>query len=360
MWLQQVDLVTVSGWQKDVAQQLEALGLRTQLEQKTKDGYFSLDVAVTYNGQRVAVEVNGPDHYVANVDPGQLTWLSGLTTGDDLQPLSAPADVQSTQPGAGYLVLMGPDCLRLQLLEARGWRVLPISVYELGQARARSEYAVRQLLQSRLEAATAAAPPSALARRRGSILQGMAGAAAAEVGGGSSGSKVRKQVPRAAGGRHRKVQQQEGQEEAGSEGGRAVRAVSAPSRQEQQSAYQQSYDAVQESKKYRGTSEKSRRGSSTPRGRGKEGQLAQALAVAAVKGAAKRGSRAAAAATKSRVAGKQRGRELRQGQGELAGGDSSMVPAPEQQLEEFSLELDDLFAAVGQDADPVRDSGAPQ
>jgi hypothetical protein len=37
-----------------------------------------------------------------------------------------------------------------------------------------------------------------------------------------------------------------------------------------------------------------------------------------------------------------------------------MVPAPEQQLEEFSLELDDLFAAVGQDADPVRDSGAPQ
>jgi hypothetical protein len=84
--------------------------------------------------------------------------------------------------------------------------------------------------------------------------------------------------------------------------------------------------------------------------------------MAAAKGAAARGSRAAAVATKSRVAGIRKPRQRKQKEGGLAGSisSSSMEEVPAGQLEEFELELEDLFAAVGQDADPIPDSSASQ
>eukprot|EP00879_Flechtneria_rotunda_P015883 GHRR01016610.1.p1 GENE.GHRR01016610.1~~GHRR01016610.1.p1 ORF type:complete len:204 (+),score=81.67 GHRR01016610.1:906-1517(+) len=61
-----------SRFQWDVARVLqEQLCLVVQEEALTNDGLFSIDVAVIWQGRRVAVEVDGPEHYTAN-QPYQL------------------------------------------------------------------------------------------------------------------------------------------------------------------------------------------------------------------------------------------------------------------------------------------------
>ena len=66
-----------------------------QGEQLTEDGLFSMDIALQLpSGARVAVEVDGPTHYVTS--------------------------------SSGAVQLNGATQLRNRLLEARGWKVLSV------------------------------------------------------------------------------------------------------------------------------------------------------------------------------------------------------------------------------------------
>merc|ERR1740124_462367 len=62
-----------SGLQRDVAASLSALGLAPQEEVRTPQGY-SLDAVVSHGGREVAVEVDGPTHFVGRT-PTSVTAL---------------------------------------------------------------------------------------------------------------------------------------------------------------------------------------------------------------------------------------------------------------------------------------------
>ena len=55
--------------QRDVAASLRALGLAPREEERTPQGY-SLDAVVSYGGREVAVEVDGPSHFVGRTPTG--------------------------------------------------------------------------------------------------------------------------------------------------------------------------------------------------------------------------------------------------------------------------------------------------
>ena len=55
--------------QGDVADSLRALGLAPREEERTPQGY-SLDAVVTHGGREVAVEVDGPSHFVGRTPTG--------------------------------------------------------------------------------------------------------------------------------------------------------------------------------------------------------------------------------------------------------------------------------------------------
>ena len=58
-----------SGLQRDVAASLRALGLAPREEVRTPQGY-SLDAVVSHGGREVAVEVDGPSHFLGRTPTG--------------------------------------------------------------------------------------------------------------------------------------------------------------------------------------------------------------------------------------------------------------------------------------------------
>jgi hypothetical protein len=70
-WMSQShDDVTVSRSQRELAQILDKLGVRHELEYVTEDGYFSIDIYLPDHD--IAVEFDGPSHYYSrgNFSPG--------------------------------------------------------------------------------------------------------------------------------------------------------------------------------------------------------------------------------------------------------------------------------------------------
>ena len=55
--------------QRDVADSLRALGLAPREEERTPQGY-SLDLVVSHGGREVAVEVDGPSHFLGRTPTG--------------------------------------------------------------------------------------------------------------------------------------------------------------------------------------------------------------------------------------------------------------------------------------------------
>ena len=61
-WVRQVeDDNTVSKGQRSLARVSDKLGVRYEVERRTDDGYFSMDIYLP--GYDVAVEIDGPTHY---------------------------------------------------------------------------------------------------------------------------------------------------------------------------------------------------------------------------------------------------------------------------------------------------------
>ncbi|KAF8069682.1 rgt-1 [Scenedesmus sp. PABB004] len=87
-----------SGFQAAVAAALAGEGLRLDVssEALTADGLFTIDAAVTWRGRRVAVEVDGPEHFTSNA------------------------------PHA----LLGSSLAKQRCLQARGWVVLSVPFHE--------------------------------------------------------------------------------------------------------------------------------------------------------------------------------------------------------------------------------------
>ena len=101
--------------QRDVAASLRALGLAPREEERTPQGY-SLDAVVSHGGREVAVEVDGPSHFVGRTPTGATA-------------------------------------LKRRQLRAAGWALLPVPYWEwnaLGSEAAKQEY-----LQGGLRAALA-------------------------------------------------------------------------------------------------------------------------------------------------------------------------------------------------------------
>jgi hypothetical protein len=71
------DDVTVSRSQRELAQTLDKLGVRHEVEYVTEDGYFSIDIYLPDHD--IAVEFDGPSHYYSssNSSPG---GVAGTTT----------------------------------------------------------------------------------------------------------------------------------------------------------------------------------------------------------------------------------------------------------------------------------------
>mmetsp|Transcript_32306 Transcript_32306/g.51739 ORF Transcript_32306/g.51739 Transcript_32306/m.51739 type:complete len:157 (+) Transcript_32306:7-477(+) len=66
-WMSQLhDDVTVSRSQQELAQILDKLGVRHEVEHVTDDGYFSIDIYLPDHD--IAVEFDGPSHYYSNSD----------------------------------------------------------------------------------------------------------------------------------------------------------------------------------------------------------------------------------------------------------------------------------------------------
>ena len=223
IWKLQAKTQTVSDTQRTVLSCLEGMRLNPKLEAMTEDGCFSIDVAVGYKGQKVAVEVMGMEHYAANPqyigDKGlvgssgngrsstsssgkssrksnsssgflkQVTeqgyqeeqqqkqqkkygvgnsaqWSEGITPGQQQQEQQLEGEGKGGNE-VPYLLLLGPDCFRTQLVEARGWKVLPVSYVEVAQAEALGFKALEDLLWQGLEGVTREKGNAVLVGRRG-------------------------------------------------------------------------------------------------------------------------------------------------------------------------------------------------
>lgn len=79
--------------QQDVSNQLTSMGVAHLVEQRTEDGYFSLDIVVPH--LKVAIEVDGPYHYLLNWPPSPT----------------------------------GATLLRRRLLRAQGWRMVSVPYF---------------------------------------------------------------------------------------------------------------------------------------------------------------------------------------------------------------------------------------
>jgi hypothetical protein len=87
-WTSQLhDDVTVSRSQRELAQILDKLGVRHQVEHVTDDGYFSIDIYLPDHD--IAVEFDGPSHYYHNSDssPGGGDGMTTRTAKTELRDL---------------------------------------------------------------------------------------------------------------------------------------------------------------------------------------------------------------------------------------------------------------------------------
>jgi hypothetical protein len=162
LWRQQVvPAVSHSDMQAALLGQLKAMQLQPQLEARTPDGMFSVDIILSYKAVPVALEVMGPEHFSANqvvlpaeagaAAQAQAPLPAGTKGG---AAASAPAAAQPPQPPQPpQHVLSGPDLLRLRLLAARGFALAVVSSFELGTLLSRRPAAVQQLLADKLEEA---------------------------------------------------------------------------------------------------------------------------------------------------------------------------------------------------------------
>ena len=116
VWRASVHDVRMSRLQEAVSAALSGLGVAHEQEGLTEDGLFSLDLAL--RAERVAVEVDGPSHFVR-----------------------LPGDTRAAS---------GPTRARRRLLEVRGWRVASVPYWEWdelrGERAAQKEY-LRRLLR---------------------------------------------------------------------------------------------------------------------------------------------------------------------------------------------------------------------
>ena len=93
-WLAQAGQSRASAFQTEVSRALSRVGIAHDMERLTDDGLFCIDI-VLRGPARVAVEVDGPSHFLRNT--------------------RAPN---------------GPTLARQRLLEARGWRVASVPWFE--------------------------------------------------------------------------------------------------------------------------------------------------------------------------------------------------------------------------------------
>lgn len=146
---------SVSDFQMAVHGTLEGMGLRPQLEQVTPDGLFSVDMCLRYKGRLVAVEADGPTHFMA----------------------------------AGPRYRRGHTVLRDLLLASRGYVVLAVPFdrwSRCGGEEERREYLAQQLEQALQEQASSQVVSTASSQ---------AGSDGAGVGAGAEAAPRRRKVP---------------------------------------------------------------------------------------------------------------------------------------------------------------------
>ena len=114
--------IHVSGFQGHVARVLSKLGVPYQLELNLVG--YSVDLALP--GPRVAIEVDGPHHFLYDFAPGK-----------DADAGTGCRDMALTiNNGAhGVLAVNGASTLKHRLLRAMGWRMVSIPFYEFEQLR---------------------------------------------------------------------------------------------------------------------------------------------------------------------------------------------------------------------------------
>jgi hypothetical protein len=69
---------TVSRGQRSLARVFDELGVRHEVEQRTDDGYFSMDIYLPDHD--VAVEFDGPTHYYHASESSSTSWDASITT----------------------------------------------------------------------------------------------------------------------------------------------------------------------------------------------------------------------------------------------------------------------------------------
>jgi len=78
-WIRQVeDDVTVSRSQRSLAWVFDELGVRYEVERRTDDGYFSMDIYLP--DYDVAVEFDGPTHYYHTPESSSTSRNASTTT----------------------------------------------------------------------------------------------------------------------------------------------------------------------------------------------------------------------------------------------------------------------------------------
>ena len=108
-WQFQLSNGRASWFESEVAKVLSTMGWRYEQEYVTECGNFSIDIVL--EGRRVAIEANGPFHYVGKLEDG------------------------ATQ-------------LRRRMLEARGWEVVSVPYFEwgpLGSSTEKQQYLEQKL-----------------------------------------------------------------------------------------------------------------------------------------------------------------------------------------------------------------------
>lgn len=165
VWRQQIVPNTLrSELHTQVLKQLRAMQLQPQAEGVTRDGMFSVDIMVKFQGCGVALEVLGPTHYTANLvvvpspqqgrlqqTPSSSSASSAQEHGEEQAEVMAAAQ-QQQQHQLPQHMLLGPELLRFRLLAACGLALAAVSSFEASGAVATpaGTQALRELLLYKL------------------------------------------------------------------------------------------------------------------------------------------------------------------------------------------------------------------
>ena len=158
--------VSPSLLQRAVVQQLEALGLSAREEVVTPQGY-SLDAVVQVQGRDVAVEVDGPRHFLGRAPTGKTLLKRRQLRAAEWALLAVPCTpigCRARTPDPRMCALAGPCDSRLVCFAARRWRADWDWNWTLEQPQRQREYlasALERLLAEAKPLSDAAAPPTA-------------------------------------------------------------------------------------------------------------------------------------------------------------------------------------------------------